>query len=61
MSLRALLATAVCVGVGAAAAAGASAQTVVEVGHSTTLDSRVGEGPQPSSGRTIWTAATMTR
>ena len=44
MSLRALLATAVCVGVGAAAAAGASAQTVVEVGHSTTLDSHYGMG-----------------
>ncbi len=44
MSLRALLATAVCVGVAATAATDASAQRVVEVGHSTTLDSHYGMG-----------------
>jgi TRAP-type transport system periplasmic protein len=44
MNVRALLATAVCVGVTTTAATGASAQTVVEVGHTTTLDSHYGMG-----------------
>ncbi len=44
MNVRALLATAVCVGVTATAATGAAAQTVVEVGHTTTLDSHYGLG-----------------
>jgi TRAP-type transport system periplasmic protein len=44
MNSRALLATAVCVGVTATMAISASAQQVVEVGHSTTLDSHYGMG-----------------
>ena len=44
MGLRALLATALCIGVGAMAGTGATAQTVVDVGHSTTLDSHYGMG-----------------
>jgi tripartite ATP-independent transporter DctP family solute receptor len=44
MNLRALMATAVCVGVAASMATSTSAQQVVEVGHSTTLDSHYGMG-----------------
>lgn len=44
MNSRALLATAACVGVTATMAMSASAQQVVEVGHSTTLDSHYGMG-----------------
>jgi len=44
MNSRALLATAACVGVTATMAMSVSAQQVVEVGHSTTLDSHYGMG-----------------
>jgi TRAP-type transport system periplasmic protein len=44
MKLRELLASAVCLGIAAMAPSGVSAQTVIDVGHSTTLDSHYGMG-----------------